>query len=557
MARIVPDDWKNLAATGAAVRERETLALLEGALADDYTVYHGVHWTRLNQGFSVFGEADFVIVSPSGRVMIVEQKTGFLRETPKGLVKVYLQTERNVAVALARTIEGMHRRFTVAFGAGTYFIEELLYCPDHTVKDAAIAGVKPARIVDATRKEQLVAIIRAALPADEPRLACAAKIHHFLADELALTPDASALVGQAGTLVTRLAGGLATWARRLEFSPFRLRVIGTAGSGKTQLAVQVMKDAVARGARPLYVCFNRPLADHIERVAPAEAKVANYHQLCDWIARDAGHTPDFEASDIFDQLEQSFAATPIDARWQFDVLIVDEGQDFQQPWVGALARLLRPGAAWWWLEDPLQNLYMRAPVELAGWTTLKETTNYRSPRDILDYVRDVVGQSVPMAAGLASGSPFDGSDISLSTYDDAPGCIDATKRAITQALSLGFRKQDIVVLSFRGREGSVLSTLDQLGPHKLRRFTRKYDLFGNPEYREGDVLLESIYRFKGQSAPCVILSEVDFDTFDERAARKLFVGATRATLKLIVVASQRAAAHLRGAQSAQAEQEER
>lgn len=547
MARIVPDDWKSLTATGAAARERETLALLEDALPDGYTVYHGVHWTRLNQNFSVFGEADFVIVSPAGRVMIVEQKTGFLRETPKGLVKVYLQTERNVAIALAHTVETLHRRFTAAFGAGTYFIEELLYCPDHIVKDAAIAGVNPARIVDATRKDRLAAIIREALPADEPRLACAPKIHHFLADELSLTPDASALVGQAGTLVTRLAGGLATWARRLEFSPFRLRVTGTAGSGKTQLAVQVMKDAAARGQRPLYVCFNRPLADHIARVAPPEAKVANYHQLCDWVARDAGREPDFQSGDVFNQLEATFAETPIDARWQFDVLIVDEGQDFQQPWVPALERLLRPGAAWWWLEDPLQNLYMREPVELPGWTTLKETTNYRSPRDILDYVRDVVGTSVPVAAGLASGSPFDGSDISLSVYDEAnaaEGSIEATKRAITQALSLGFRKQDIAVLSFRGREGSAMTAQDHLGPHRLRSFTGKYDLFGNPAYREGDVLFESIYRFKGQAAPCVILTEVDFDRFDERIARKLFVGATRATMKLIIVASQRAARHL-------------
>ncbi|RKE39295.1 nuclease-like protein [Paraburkholderia sp. BL23I1N1] len=547
MARIVPDDWKSLAATGAAARERETLALLEDALPDGYTVYHGVHWTRLNQNFSVFGEADFVIVSPAGRVMIVEQKTGFLRETPKGLVKVYLQTERNVAIALAHTVETLHRRFTAAFGAGTYFIEELLYCPDHIVKDAAIAGVNPARIVDATRKDRLAAIIREALSADEARLACAPKIHHFLADELALTPDASALVGQAGTLVTRLAGGLATWARRLEFSPFRLRVIGTAGSGKTQLAVQVMKEAVGRGQRPLYVCFNRPLADHIARVAPPEAKVANYHQLCDWIARDAGREPDFQSGDVFNWLETTFAETPIDARWQFDVLIVDEGQDFQQPWVAALARLLRPGAAWWWLEDPLQNLYMREPVELRGWTTLKETTNYRSPRDILDYVRDVVGASVPVAAGLASGSPFDGSDISLSVYDEAnaaEGSIEATKRAITQALSLGFRKQDIAVLSFRGREGSAMTAQDHLGPHRLRSFTGKYDLFGNPAYREGDVLFESIYRFKGQAAPCVILTEVDFESFDERIARKLFVGATRATMKLIIVASQRAARHL-------------
>ncbi|MPW20344.1 nuclease [Paraburkholderia sp. CNPSo 3157] len=547
MARIVPDDWKSLAATGAAARERETLALLEEALPRDYTVYHGLHWTRLHEGFSVFGEADFVIVSPSGRVMIVEQKTGFLRETPKGLVKVYMQTERNVAIALARTIEGLHRRFTAAFGAGTYFIEEVLYCPDHIVRDAAIAGVNPARIVDANRKDKLIGIILDALPADEPRLACASKIHHFLADELALTPDASALVGQAGTLVTRLAGGLATWARRLEFTPFRLRVIGTAGSGKTQLAVQVMNDAVARGERPLYVCFNRPLADHIARVAPPEAKVANYHQLCDWVVRENGEAPDFQSNDVFDKLESAFAATPIDARWQYDVLIVDEGQDFQQPWVPALERLLKPGGAWWWLEDPLQNLYMRESVALPGWTVLRESTNYRSPRDILDYLRDVVGATVPLAGALAAGSPFDGSDILLSTYDEAQtpeSCIDATKRAITQALALGFRKQDIAVLSFRGREGSVLWPLDQLGPHRLRSFTGKYDLFGNPAYRDGDVLLDSIYRFKGQSAPCVILSEVDFDEFDERNARKLFVGATRATMKLIVVASQRAARHL-------------
>lgn len=543
MARLIPDDWKNLAATGAAERERETLTLLEAALPESYTVYHGVHWTRLNRAFSVFGEADFVIVSPAGRVMLVEQKAGFLRETPKGLVKVYLQTERNVSIQLAQTIERMHRRFTAAFGAGTYCIEALLFCPDYVVKQTAIAGVPPEGIVDATRKDRLASIILAALPADEPKLPCAAKIHHFLSDELSLTPDTSALVGQAGTLVTRLSGGLATWARRLEFSPFRLRVVGTAGSGKTQLAVQVMKDAAASGKRVLYVCFNRPLADHIARVAPEGAKVANYHQLCDWIARDVGAVQDFQTPDAFGRLETVFADAPIGERWTFDVLIVDEGQDFQEAWVAALSRLIRPDGAWWWLEDPLQNLYMREPVALPGWTVLTETTNYRSPRDILDFVREKVGGAVPRAAGLIAGSPFDGSDISVAAYDEAAGdtVVDSTKRAITQALSLGFRKQDIAVLSFRGREGSALTALEHLGPHRLRSFTGKYDLFGSPEYRDGDVLLESIYRFKGQSAPCVVLTEVDFEAFDERAARKLFVGATRATMKLIVVASRRAA----------------
>ncbi|AOI73611.1 ATP-dependent helicase [Burkholderia ubonensis] len=552
MARLIPDDWKSLAATGAAERERETLAALEHALPDSYTVYHGVHWTRAEQGFSVFGEAAFVVVSPAGRVLLIEQKAGFLRETPKGLVKVYLQTERNVPIQLARTQETLHRRLTASLGAGVYGVEALLYCPDYTIRQAAIAGVASERIVDATRKAQLAQVIQQILPADEPRVANAPKIHHFLADELALTPDTSALVGQADTLVTRLSGGLASWARQLEFTPFRLRVIGTAGSGKTQLAVQAMRDAIAAGRRVLYVCFNRPLADYVARIAPPGAKIANYHQLCDWVARDGGYTPDFDAPDAFGRLEARFAETPVPERWRFDVLIVDEGQDFHPSWASALERLLAPDGAWWWLEDPLQNLYMREPVALPGWVSLKALTNYRSPRDLLDFVRDVVGRVEPLAAELRSGSPFDGSDLVVSAYGDAnaspvalaDACIDATKRAITQALSLGFRKQDIAVLSYRGREGSALAALDQLGPHQVKRFTGKYDLFGNPEYHDGDVLLDSIYRFKGQSAPCVILTEIDFDTLDARAARKLFVGATRATMKLLLVASARAAAQL-------------
>ncbi|WP_244817105.1 ATP-binding domain-containing protein [Caballeronia sp. Lep1P3] len=538
MARIVPDDWKNLDATGAAARELETLALLE-KLPEDYTVYHGVHWTRINEGFSVFGEADFVVVAPSGRVLMIEMKAGFLRETGAGLVKVYLQKERNVAIQLARTLENLHRRFTAAFGAGTYRIEELLFCPDYTVKDAAIAGVPAGRIVDASRKAQLARVVLDILPPDEPRFEAAARIHHFLADELSLTPDTNALVGAANTLVTRLSGGLATWARRLEFAPFRLRVIATAGAGKTQLAVCVMRDALAAGKSVLYVCFNRPLADHIRAIAPKGAKIANYHQLSAAVARDAGSPPDFSQPNVFTTLEERFAAVPVPEQWKTDVLIVDEGQDFQAAWVGALERLLNPEGAWWWLEDPMQNLYLRESVPLPGWTILRETTNYRSPRDLLGFIRKIVGPDVRLDAG----SPFDGSDVTVSTYEDGhpEEVIEATKRAITHALSLGFRKQDIAVLSFRGREGSALTAVDHLGPHRLRAFTGTYDLFGNPEYREGDVLLESIYRFKGQSAPCVVLTEVDFDTLDDQAARKIFVGATRATMKLIVVASERAA----------------
>ena len=86
MAKVVPDGWREMDGGNdagdairpgaAAERERATLALLERALPAAYTVYHGVHWTRLDQGFSIYGDIDFVIVNAAGNLLAIEQRSG-------------------------------------------------------------------------------------------------------------------------------------------------------------------------------------------------------------------------------------------------------------------------------------------------------------------------------------------------------------------------------------------------------------------------------------------------------------------------------------------------
>ena len=85
----------------------------------------------------------------------------------------------------------------------------------------------------------------------------------------------------------------------------------------------------------------------------------------------------------------------------------------------------------------------------------------------------------------------------------------------------------------------------RLGPYSLRAPTGRYDLLGNPILTDGDILIDSVLRFKGRAAPCVILTEIDFEQLDDKAVRRLFVGATRATMKLMLVLSERASAVLR------------
>lgn len=539
MAHILPDGWRELEVTGAAQREIETLTLLETGLPDSYTVYHAVHWTNVERGYAVFGEIDFVIVNQAGNLLLIEQKSGFMDETDEGLIKNYGGKPKPVAVQMARTRDNLATKLRARPGCSGVLMDALLYCPDYRVKSPQTAGLAPERIVDANSRSRLTSVIRDILP--EGREDAQAKsVHQFLRDVIRLEPDVSALMGRARNMVTRVAGGLAHWARQIEMEPFRLRVTGTAGSGKTQLALAEFNEALAAGKRPLFVCFNRPLADHFARIAEPGGLVCSYHMLCDQLLRHQGVTPDFSQPDAFRRLEEQAADLPVPDEFRFDVVIVDEGQDFSEAWRDQLLRLAKDGARMLWLEDPLQNLYQKPAVPLSDWVRLRADTNYRCPRPVVNLLNSLLPHDA-YPRGIEAASPFAGSDVDILAYKDAAEMLQQVKEAIRRCYSAGFRKNDVALISYHGRDQSHLMRHDRLGSNTLKTFTGKYDLLGQPIYSEGDVLMESVYRFKGQSAPAVILAEVDFAELDEKALRKLFVGATRAMMKLVLVIDDRAA----------------
>jgi hypothetical protein len=540
VARIIPDGWEAQQRSGPAQRELETLVRLKAGLPDDYTVYHAVHWTNVEGRHAIYGEIDFVVANRSGDLLVIEQKAGALEETADGLAKRHEGKSRLISVQMARTAESLRAKLARGVDGADIHLDYLLHCPDHRVLAPTTAGLSPERIVDASRRDRLCSVIQEILPpgTNSP---IAARVDRFLRDIIRLDVDVSALIGQARTQVTRLAGGLAHWARQLDIEPYRLRVTGTAGSGKTQLALAEYRDAIEQGKRPLYVCFNRPLADHFSRIAPAGGLVCSFHMLCERLLRSAGRAPDFSLPEAFTRLVDEAEALPIPEDFLFDTVIVDEGQDFDARWRDMVLRLAKPQARVLWLEDPLQNLYGNPPPELPGWVRLRAQSNFRSPRTVVHFLRTILPDDVQIDAQ----APVIDADVEVLSYHDAESLDRAVKQGIRKCYSDGFRQEDVALLSYHGHKSSQVLQKDRLGPHVLRRFTGQYDLFGQPVYSVGDVLAESVYRFKGQSVPAVVLAEIDFDTLDEQAVRKLFVGATRATLKLILIAAEPAAAVLR------------
>lgn len=575
-ARVFPSDWKLIPAEGLVGREADALQILANGLGEGYTVYHGIHWTRLEQGLTVLGRIQFLVLTPSGMLVLIAMKTGVVRVENGRLYKSQLQPKQQ-SLPLSQQLQKDFNRVDIledlleqGSGLARQFFsqhqkilrfEPLLYFPDFKVRVLDGVALQARRVVDASANPGLCDIIReineATLNASSSSGGVDAKeMHRFLSNSLDLVPEVGALSEASEHWLTRLTQGLEDWVGRLKFEPFKLRVQGTAGSGKSQLALKEMVQNHRAKARTLYVCYNRPLAAHmageVRGLDLMGATVFNFHALCDRVLRDAGQHVDFSQAGAFDSLVSRTKALPIDRRWIFDSIVIDEGQDFEAEWLEVLKRFGHERTRWIWLEDPAQNLYAKAAVQLPGWVTLQVPLNYRNPQRIVEAL-----QAYQPAFGLLDDAefkvqamcPLEGFPVEYIGYEESQGPLDATAKAITGCLKQGFSRNQIALLTLRGHEKSRVLKEKQLGPHALRHFTGQYDEQGNPVFTEGAVLAESVYRFKGQSAQAVVVTEVEFETFSDSDYRKLFVAMTRAKMLVVLVGESSVLAKLKAGTS--------
>jgi len=300
----------------------------------------------------------------------------------------------------------------------------------------------------------------------------------------------------------------------------------------------VLRDADRQGRRAAYLCFNRALADHMGRIVPPRVPAETFHEYAVQVARGHGVPVDFASSGVFDTVASACIAALEGREADLDLIVLDEVQDLQPEWVEALLSRLRPNGRALLLEDPSQQLYAdRDAFDLAGAATVTSNENFRTPRALVRLI-DALGL---VDAPIEPRSPWDGVEPERITYADERGCLRATEQAVRRYLQRGFALHDIAVISMRGRERSAIRKLDRLGPWSTRRFTGRYDEGGAPLWTEGELLVESVRRFKGQAALAVVFTECDFEALDEMTRRLLFVGLTRARMHLEWVVSERAA----------------
>ncbi len=529
MARIIPANIRSLALGGTHDPELATLARLKDELGPEYTLFHSVHWSFSQGQGTRFGEIDFILVNQAGAVLCIEQKNGFLAETAAGLVKLYPGGPKSVVDQLHRSLDQVRDKFQWQQpGAGPLALDYLLYCPDYRIKNLNAAGLDQSRILDAGATDGLARRITRMLGLGKPDPARRALIEAFFCQTFEVVPHIQAYRQAQERHFVHHGGGLAALIRDLEMTPFRVRISGTAGCGKTLLASVFARDQARWGRRVLLVCFNRPLADQLQALLPA-IKVKTFYGFCDAFLRDRGENLDYGRMNqpgFWGEVQDRVLVAPISPDWRFDVLILDEGQDFEADWLEILQLFLTEEGRVLWLEDPDQNLRDQEPLALPGFVRLRLRQNFRSPFGIARFMHE------HLPFDFEPANPLPGLGVGVHGFHRPADQVQRLAEVVGQQLALGFAPEEIVILSLRGLNQSPLWQEDHIGRHAVRRFTGRYQPDGAQVWSNGDITFESLYRFKGQESPAVILVDVDDQKSAERLDRLLFCGMGRATVRL-------------------------
>jgi hypothetical protein len=546
MARIFPDDL-NVTDTGHRFKgELTTLLLLKAALSDQYCIFHGVHWTKVENDAAVYGEIDFLILNPYGKILAIEQKETSIEKNWRGeLVAIYpgadgQRQEKKIHSQVARNIQSLRQEFSKRYKSQSLHIEHLLYLPTAKIAGELPVNLALGRIVDSSESKYLPEIILKILE-DNPipagkDMADALTIQDFLSEKANVVPQMGVLGHSAKEMTTRLSSGLSEWGERLEFSPFRLWVQGTAGSGKTQLALKELRLAKANNQTAMYLCFNRPLVDAMKLSAPEPNNCMTFHELAELLAKQNGKKVDFEEENIFQKLAQYLVENISLLSNQLDVLIIDEGQDFDKAWGNALITMVKDDGRIIWLEDPSQDLYGRWQTNWPEWVKISSPINYRSPQRLVNLMNALELTNDHLQAG----NGYAGMIPNIEPYQDGME-IEATENAIKDLIADGYAPESIAVLSYRGVATSkVLSSgITKLAGLSVKKFTG-YDSQGNATWSDGKIFVDTLFRFKGQCADAIVLTEIDFDEWTENVKRRLFVGLSRARLVVSLVLTEKA-----------------
>lgn len=325
----------------------------------------------------------------------------------------------------------------------------------------------------------------------------------------------------------------------------RCMIKGTAGTGKTLLAIEAAKRASSSGEKVAFFCFNKTLGEWLNKYFedfPQEVRpmfVGTFHSYMIRLLNSKGISFEIpndskERNDFYNEILPKLVIQS-KVLINYDRIIVDEAQDlmmdlYLEVMNDSLMNGLNRGKWIMFGDFSMQSIYIEGISEKdllvklekeTFFATFKLTRNCRNTKKICIDIENIVGIPENSALEDIVGSPAVDHVIYSNEEDQKMKLIEI----ITSLIQKNISKKDIVILSPKKREDSVVNLIDGIT-------IKDYSAYG-----AGNISYSTIQGFKGLESSSVILT--DIESYENK--KLIYVGLSRARFDLHVLETQKAA----------------
>lgn len=495
----------------------------------DIVVFHSVAWQSRRGGKQSDGEADFVVLVPALGILILEVKGGGIevvqgawfstgRDGIRHAIKNPFDQAKDSKYALLTFLKGFDpafARYPIVHGVAfpDISVDRLLgfSAPREIIIDRADLD-RPAAAIERIFDHwgQHRAMSKRDIQLITEQLAPTIRVRRLLKDELGDATRALIDLTSEQTAVLQA-------IRRIK----RAIILGGAGTGKTILAVEKSRELAATGFRTLLLCYNAPLRRHLAGVLHGTSvEVETFHSLVHREARRAGSQPPFDPTSEWYETEAHHVLSTSATRnaTHYDAILVDESQDFAPEWLNVTKSLAADDGLIYLFADCHQDLYRRGWALSDSLPELELTVNCRNTRPIAQRVARIFDDCLN-EKGVDGPEPR---FVETAHQQDlAPYVVGLVESVI---LEDHIKPSQLVVLT---DSGAVISELRSTGAAG-HLFT---DLDGR------GIPVETVHRFKGLERDVVVLVLSDAIVAQGSTSAIAYVGLSRASVALYVVAS--------------------
>ncbi len=560
MPKILPPQWSEF--TSSAAEKRLFSVMKQMPDTDDWTILHSVGIAKHEKQMQ--GEADFVVIIPSAGTFVLEVKGGGISQENG----VWFSVDRNdIKHVIKNPYEeanmAMHslKDYIIAesemkdigktvFGFGVVFpsitVHNQLVFPD--IADEQIADCDDCNSAkrfkeyllrlgrfwrklntsqifpDAHRAKEIVTLLR---PDFTGRMTLASQIRTIEQQLITLTDNQQACFD---TITENE----------------RCVIKGSAGTGKTVIALEHARRLSDEGRRVAMFCYNRQLAAYLdENKGYPNIVCGSFTEYMESVALQGGKDiPDTSEKDTAyyrETLPQLFTEAFIDLEIPpFDVMVLDEAQDLMtETYLDVFDIILENGiseGSWYFfLDAEKQNLYhasmtfedvkMMLKNRKAFFTVSSLTDNCRNSVAIIEKLDSVFGTKTKYRSAEERGA-----DVEIKSYKKTLEQGEELEKLIRTLEREGVSKSDITILSPLTFKNSVAMQLESVV---------------SVSKSDKHIFFSTIQAFKGLESPVIILT--DIESLDRESQKHLlYVGMTRAKTLLYILANKTVAKFLIG-----------